>query len=61
MQNGAAGISVIHEDRYPGLGEEFLDCADACIQVVLRMPELYAKGTLGLPKRIGATISLCGY
>jgi plasmid stabilization system protein ParE len=35
-----------YEDRRPGLGEEFLDCVDACIQVVLRMPELYAKAHL---------------
>jgi plasmid stabilization system protein ParE len=35
-----------YEDRRPGLGEEFLDCVDACIQVVLRMPELFAKAHL---------------
>jgi plasmid stabilization system protein ParE len=32
-----------YEDRRPGLGEEFLSCVDACIQVISRMPELYAK------------------
>jgi len=25
------------------LGEEFLDCVDACIQAICRMPELYPK------------------
>ena len=32
-----------YEDRRPGLGEDFLSCVDACIQVICRMPELYAK------------------
>ena len=32
-----------YEDRRPGLGEEFLDCVDVCIQTIFRMPELYAK------------------
>ncbi len=32
-----------YEDRRPGLGEEFLDCVDACIQTICRMPELCAK------------------
>ena len=32
-----------YEDRRPGLGEDFLSCVDACIQVIYRMPELYAK------------------
>lgn len=27
----------------PGLGEEFLNCVDACIQAICRMPELYMK------------------
>lgn len=27
----------------PGLGEESLTCVDACIQVICRHPELYAK------------------
>ncbi|PIP05355.1 MAG: recombinase, partial [Syntrophobacterales bacterium CG23_combo_of_CG06-09_8_20_14_all_48_27] len=26
-----------------GLGEEFLDCVDACIQAICRMPELHPK------------------
>ncbi|MBL0700176.1 MAG: type II toxin-antitoxin system RelE/ParE family toxin [Desulfosarcina sp.] len=32
-----------YEDRRSGLGEEFLDCVDVCIQTICRMPELYAK------------------
>jgi plasmid stabilization system protein ParE len=32
-----------YEDRRRGLGDEFLDCVDACIQGICRMPELYAK------------------
>jgi plasmid stabilization system protein ParE len=32
-----------YEDRRLGLGEDFLGCVDACIQVICRMPELYAK------------------
>jgi hypothetical protein len=32
-----------YEDRRLGLGEEFLDCVDACLQGISRMPELYAK------------------
>lgn len=31
------------EDRRLDLGEEFLDCVDACIQAICRMPELHAK------------------
>jgi plasmid stabilization system protein ParE len=32
-----------YEDRRRGLGEEFLDCVDVCIQGICRMPELHAK------------------
>jgi len=32
-----------YEDWRPGLGEEFLDCVDVCIQTICRVPELYAK------------------
>jgi len=32
-----------YEDRRRGLGEEFLDCVDVCIQGICRMPELNAK------------------
>ena len=32
-----------YEDRRRGLGDEFLDCVDACIQGICRMPLLYAK------------------
>jgi plasmid stabilization system protein ParE len=31
-----------YEDRRVGLGEEFLDCVDACINAICRMPEMYA-------------------
>ena len=30
-----------YENRRVGLGEEFLDCIDACIQAIWRMPEMY--------------------
>jgi toxin ParE1/3/4 len=30
-----------YESRRPGLGEEFLSCVDACIEVILRTPQLY--------------------
>ena len=32
-----------YEDRRAGLGEEFLDCVDASIQAICRMPKLQAK------------------
>jgi plasmid stabilization system protein ParE len=32
-----------YEGRRLGLGEEFLTCVDACIQVICRHPEMYAK------------------
>lgn len=32
-----------YEDRRPGLGKEFLGCADACIQAISRIPDLHAK------------------
>ena len=32
-----------HEGRRPGLGEEYLTCVDACIQIIRRHPEMYAK------------------
>ena len=32
-----------YESRRPGLGEEFLTCVDACIQVICRHPEMYTK------------------
>jgi plasmid stabilization system protein ParE len=30
-----------YEGRRPGLGEEFLSCVDACIQAILRAPDMY--------------------
>jgi plasmid stabilization system protein ParE len=30
-----------YEDRRVGLGEEFLSCVDACIQTILRNPEMH--------------------
>jgi len=31
-----------YESRRPGLGEEFLSCVEACIEAILRTPEMYA-------------------
>ena len=31
-----------YEGRRPGLGEEFLNCVDACIQAICRNPEIHA-------------------
>ena len=31
-----------YEERRRGLGEEFLNCVDACLNGILRQPELYA-------------------
>jgi plasmid stabilization system protein ParE len=31
-----------YEGRRAGLGEEFLSCADACIEAIRRTPEMYA-------------------
>ena len=30
-----------YEGRRPGLGEDFLSCVDACIQLVCRHPEIH--------------------
>ena len=32
-----------YEDQRRGLGEEFLGCVDACIQGIVRTPELHTK------------------
>jgi plasmid stabilization system protein ParE len=32
-----------YEDRRAGLGEDLLGCVDARIQMILRLPEMYAK------------------
>jgi hypothetical protein len=32
-----------YEERRPGLGEDFLTCVDASIQIICRNPELFAK------------------
>jgi plasmid stabilization system protein ParE len=32
-----------YESRRTGLGEEFLDCVDACIQAICRTPKMHAK------------------
>jgi plasmid stabilization system protein ParE len=32
-----------YEKRRSGLGEEFLNCVDACVQSICHSPELYAK------------------
>jgi plasmid stabilization system protein ParE len=31
-----------YESRRTGLGEEFLDCVDACIQAICRTPKMHA-------------------
>lgn len=31
-----------YESRRPGLDEEFLSCADACVEAICRTPELYS-------------------
>jgi hypothetical protein len=31
-----------YEERRTGLGEEFLDCVDACIHAIARLPEMHA-------------------
>ncbi len=30
-----------YEERRPGLGQEFLDCVDACVEIIRRNPELF--------------------
>lgn len=30
-----------YEERRPGLGEEFLECVDACLERIRRNPELF--------------------
>ena len=42
-----------YEDRRPGLGEDFLSCVDACIQVICRMPELIRESSRGVSSGIG--------
>jgi plasmid stabilization system protein ParE len=32
-----------YECQRAGLGEEFLNCVDACVQAISRMPEMHAK------------------
>ncbi len=32
-----------YENNRTGLGEEFLSCVDACMQIICRTPELYTK------------------
>ena len=31
-----------YEERRPGLGEEFLNCVDACLEAIRRTPEIHA-------------------
>ena len=31
-----------YESSRPGLGEEFLSCVDACIEAILRTPQMFA-------------------
>ena len=32
-----------YECQRAGLGEEFLNCVDACVQAICRMPEMHSK------------------
>jgi plasmid stabilization system protein ParE len=41
-ENDLAEAYAWYEDRRAGLGEEFLGCVDACIQGIVRMPDIYA-------------------
>ena len=42
VQQDLAEASAWYESRRTGLGDEFLDCLDACIAAILRMPEMQA-------------------
>jgi plasmid stabilization system protein ParE len=41
-EQDAADAYGWHEERQPGLGEEFLRCVEACIQSIRRNPEAYS-------------------
>ena len=40
-EDDIANAYAWYESRRPGLGEEFLSCVDACIQAILRTPQMY--------------------
>jgi hypothetical protein len=49
-----------YESRRPGLGEEFLSCVDACIEAILRTPQMRS-GARELSPGVGAPLSLRGF
>jgi plasmid stabilization system protein ParE len=42
VEQDLAEASAWYESRRASLGEEFLSCVDACIAVILRMPDMQA-------------------
>ena len=40
-EQDAAQAYIWYEEQDPGLGEEFLRCVDACLQVIQRNPGVY--------------------
>jgi len=40
VEQDLAEAAAWYESRRVGLGEEFLDCVDACVSAILRMPEM---------------------
>jgi hypothetical protein len=43
-----------YESRRTGLGEEFLDCVDACIQAICRTPKMRRSCIVSVSRRIGS-------
>ena len=41
-ENDIADAYAWYESRRPGLGEEFLSCVDACVEAILRTPQMHA-------------------
>jgi len=42
VEQDVAEAHAWYESRRIGLGEEFLNCVDACIEAICRTPEMYA-------------------
>ncbi|MBD2771934.1 type II toxin-antitoxin system RelE/ParE family toxin [Iningainema tapete] len=40
-EQDAAEAYTWYEEQEPGLGEDFLRCVDACIQLIRRNPQMY--------------------
>jgi hypothetical protein len=47
-----------YEEQEPGLGEEFLRCVDACIQLIRRNPPNVPSSSRKLSKGCSSTLSL---